>query len=163
MNNDDEAKSLPCGNDELDCMECDLDKQTIFVEVPKQGLGNTTDKRLVPSMCAICLSNYEIGEDIVWSTNRLCEHVFHVECIERWLMKQRGLPLCPCCRADFLIDPLDQESFDQEDYADENLLEQETEHSLITDANVPEEDRNHSLDTESGLGSFNNENSIVRN
>mmetsp|Transcript_26457 Transcript_26457/g.39141 ORF Transcript_26457/g.39141 Transcript_26457/m.39141 type:complete len:299 (+) Transcript_26457:119-1015(+) len=143
--------------------ESDNDKHTIFVEVPKQGLGSTTEIRLVSDMCAICLSNYEIGEEIVWSTNQLCEHVFHVECIERWLMKQRGLPLCPCCRADFVIDPLDQESLDQEDNADESLLERDLENSLFADVNgMPQENVDRSINAESGLEAINDEDAVLR-
>jgi hypothetical protein len=71
--------------------------------------GNSPRRRLVPNLCAICLSNYEVGETIVWSSNPSCEHAFHSSCIERWLLKQRGRPLCPCCRRDFVLDPLDKE------------------------------------------------------
>lgn len=69
--------------------------------------------RLVPNLCAICLSNYEFGESIVWSSNPACEHAFHEPCMERWLLKQRGRPLCPCCRRDFVVDPLDEEETEE--------------------------------------------------
>jgi len=29
------------------------------------------------------------------------------DCIEKWLLRQREGPLCPCCRRDFVIDPFD--------------------------------------------------------
>ena len=99
-----------------------------FVEIPLQGLvfsagalaGDAMTqppiatcrigtKRCVPAFCAICLSCYEPGNTIVWSSNRLCPHVFHEECIKQWLIKlpQREGAACPCCRRDFLIDPYD--------------------------------------------------------
>jgi hypothetical protein len=31
----------------------------------------------VPNQCAICLSSYEAGEEIVWSSNRRCDHAYH--------------------------------------------------------------------------------------
>lgn len=90
-------------------------EQTKFVEVPEQGMRATLNMRLVPNLCAICLSDYEVGEAIVWSSNLSCEHAFHTDCMESWLMKQRGAPLCPCCRQDFVVDPLDEnEQYDPE-------------------------------------------------
>ena len=49
----------------------------------------------------------KVGSDIVWSSNESCDHHFHANCIEKWLMKQREGPLCPCCRRDFIVDPFD--------------------------------------------------------
>lgn len=107
-----------------------LDEDSRFIEIPLPGLvvnetildenNNSNDPtpiathrmdttRSVPAFCAICISGYESGIDIVWSSNRLCEHVFHQDCMEQWLMKLKTSegPLCPCCRRDFLADPYD--------------------------------------------------------
>jgi Ring finger domain len=94
-----------------------------FILVPEPGLPSisihdclfnpqavqspNTKLRRAPNECSICLCEYSVGSDVVWSSNPLCEHVFHETCIEQWLMKQRGGPLCPCCRRDFVIDPFD--------------------------------------------------------
>jgi hypothetical protein len=93
-----------------------IDEDSTMVEIPAPGLQLTPNAiqdppnlRLVPNMCSICLCNYEIGSDIVWSSNSACDHAFHQDCIEQWLMKQREGPLCPCCRRDFVIDPYDLE------------------------------------------------------
>eukprot|EP00538_Stauroneis_constricta_P011336 CAMPEP_0119547676 /NCGR_PEP_ID=MMETSP1352-20130426/1739_1 /TAXON_ID=265584 /ORGANISM="Stauroneis constricta, Strain CCMP1120" /LENGTH=636 /DNA_ID=CAMNT_0007592663 /DNA_START=355 /DNA_END=2265 /DNA_ORIENTATION=+ len=90
-----------------------------YVELPMPGLSigkaRSLSKRLVPTTCSICLCDYEVGSDIVWSSNSACDHVFHTECIEQWLTKQREGPLCPCCRRDFIIDPYDLEEEEMEE------------------------------------------------
>ena len=49
--------------------------------------------------CAICLGNYEDGEEISISHNRLCAHHFHKRCISEWLLTHEE---CPCCRNNYL-------------------------------------------------------------
>ena len=44
--------------------------------------------------CTICLSEFEVEEDV----RRLpCMHLFHVECVDQWLGQNKR---CPICRAD---------------------------------------------------------------
>lgn len=44
--------------------------------------------------CTICLSEFEIEEDV----RRLpCMHLFHVECVDQWLGQNKR---CPICRVD---------------------------------------------------------------
>jgi hypothetical protein len=95
------------------------DSETVrVVRLPVPGMLPSLPLQLreVPNDCAICISHFRVGDDVVWSSNPLCEHCFHANCIETWLMKQRGGPLCPCCRRDFVIDPLD------EDDGNENMV-----------------------------------------
>jgi len=94
-------------------------EESDFVEIPC-GL-NGLETRLVPCLCVICLQQYEVGEEIVWASNPDCEHAFHSNCCERWLIKQRGGPLCPCCRRDFVIDPFDLEAPSHEEEEEANL------------------------------------------
>jgi hypothetical protein len=92
----------------FDSRELNCEDGSSMIRVPLPGLYvEKKGTRLVPGVCAICLCDYEVGTDVVWSSNASCEHVFHAECIEAWLMKQREGPLCPCCRRDFVIDPYD--------------------------------------------------------
>jgi len=49
--------------------------------------------------CAICLTNYEEGEEMCGSPNEACNHFYHRECITGWLRKKED---CPCCRRTFL-------------------------------------------------------------
>jgi hypothetical protein len=49
--------------------------------------------------CAICLVEYEAGDEISWSHNKSCTHAFHRECIIDWLISHDE---CPCCRHNYL-------------------------------------------------------------
>ena len=54
--------------------------------------------------CAVCLGHFEPGQNIIWSSNPICQHAFHEECILRWLTRvaRNTKRACPCCRADFI-------------------------------------------------------------
>jgi hypothetical protein len=86
--------------------------------------ARTGTVRIVPGFCTICLSGFTVGSDIVWSSNRQCEHVFHTDCMEQWLTKQQRPgtegPICPCCRRDFIVDPYDFVLSPQATDADDN-------------------------------------------
>lgn len=45
-------------------------------------------------VCIICMEDYQVGEEIGWSKNRQCHHVFHKECILKWLKTRRQCPIC---------------------------------------------------------------------
>ncbi|THU55524.1 hypothetical protein C4D60_Mb11t07480 [Musa balbisiana] len=47
-----------------------------------------------PPDCAVCLEGFKKGERCRALPS--CGHVFHVACVDRWLAKSRG---CPICRA----------------------------------------------------------------
>ena len=59
-------------------------------------LEATRDSTREPWICAICLTPYEVGDEICWSQNPECQHVFHHQCISEWLYKHED---CPMCRA----------------------------------------------------------------
>mmetsp|Transcript_11730 Transcript_11730/g.14582 ORF Transcript_11730/g.14582 Transcript_11730/m.14582 type:complete len:342 (+) Transcript_11730:134-1159(+) len=60
---------------------------TVPVTLPLPGLSLECGKerRDVPGTCAVCLCNYTVGDRVIWSSNPLCPHVFHEECIIQWL------------------------------------------------------------------------------
>lgn len=138
---DQNADEFPiiAGNDDFD--EC-----TSLVTVPEPGCcapsflpdGATLQERDVPNGCAICLGEFDASDQICWSANANCSHVFHYACTLDWLMEcgrkhlkrqrrrnGRGgtatqfsdpvtqvtqFPmLCPCCRQDFVV-PADDDS-----------------------------------------------------
>ncbi|CAN6287398.1 unnamed protein product [Urochloa humidicola] len=49
-----------------------------------------------PSACAICLSEYASGDEVV-RVLPVCGHFFHAECGIDWWLRTRGT--CPYCRA----------------------------------------------------------------
>ncbi|KAG0229427.1 hypothetical protein BGW42_001582 [Actinomortierella wolfii] len=46
----------------------------------------------VPMDCAVCLYDFEDGETL---RHLRCDHYFHRDCVDRWLVKH---PFCPTCR-----------------------------------------------------------------
>jgi hypothetical protein len=51
--------------------------------------------------CAICLSHFRPQQLVCESSNSLCQHIFHKECMIDWLMKDHDD--CPMCREVYLI------------------------------------------------------------
>lgn len=43
--------------------------------------------------CAICLQDILVGSEAAYTT---CSHVYHCQCIVKWLMKSASCPLCRC-------------------------------------------------------------------
>ena len=74
------------------CDETDDDAQ-LYLRLPvKDEQGNS---RIVDGQCAICFSDYEPDDTVVWSGLQ-CQHAFHTDCILPWLAK--GKKRCPTCR-----------------------------------------------------------------
>lgn len=65
----------------------------------------------IQSGCAICLDPYEVGDAIVWSSNKQCRHAFHQDCILDYFLhlhkndkeeeEVAATAPCPCCRQSF--------------------------------------------------------------
>lgn len=70
---------------------------------PESPKPETTDPEdCTPGdLCSVCLDVLDPENDVRVLT---CEHVFHDECITRWLTTRRGL--CPLCKRDYCPRPL---------------------------------------------------------
>jgi hypothetical protein len=53
------------------------------------------------SACSICLEDFAEGDRVAQSSNSLCRHSFHQDCIVSWLVLRQH-SFCPCCRRPFL-------------------------------------------------------------
>lgn len=60
------------------------------------------DSTQQPWLCAICLIPYKVGDEICWTRNPACIHVFHHVCIQQWLRQHHD---CPVCRAAYIFVP----------------------------------------------------------
>jgi hypothetical protein len=67
-------------------------------KVAAPSLSNVSTNSV--QLCAICLEDYQVGEDIGWSRNILCYHAFHKDCIVESLKAHDS---CPICRNSYYI------------------------------------------------------------
>lgn len=74
----------------------DNERSSSFIIAKSMRSLNDSDAH---QSCAICLDQFEDGEDICSSQNRHCKHQFHLSCTFEWLLKSQE---CPCCRRDYL-------------------------------------------------------------
>ncbi|XP_068170164.1 E3 ubiquitin-protein ligase RNF128-like [Antennarius striatus] len=60
------------------------------VRTLKSGDEETNSESYV---CAVCIESYKAGEVVTVLT---CDHIFHKNCIEPWLLERRTCPMCKC-------------------------------------------------------------------
>jgi len=97
---------IPCEDDQNEQHPANEDDQpavpqNYVVEECETGYLTLTCQRQVPNCCAVCLCPYEVGEEVIWSSNKACQHAFHKDCILDWLTNMRDGTPCPCCRQEF--------------------------------------------------------------
>ncbi|CAN4122257.1 unnamed protein product [Withania somnifera] len=69
-------------------------KSTKFVYRKRKLLGFAASE---PMDCAICLCDFEEGDKGRKIEN--CNHIFHENCLDKWLMHGKGQATCPLCRS----------------------------------------------------------------
>ncbi|KAG6653707.1 hypothetical protein CIPAW_05G095800 [Carya illinoinensis] len=70
---------------------------TRFTDLQRYSNGGNEN---VEDTCSICLVEFE-REDVVSQLSR-CAHIFHMNCIERWVDQNQFT--CPLCRSYFISD-----------------------------------------------------------
>ncbi|KAB1225831.1 RING-H2 finger protein ATL80 [Morella rubra] len=68
-------------------------KKNVLKALPKLSFTSESAAKFSSSECAICLSEFGPGEEILVLPQ--CSHAFHVACIETWLGSHSS---CPSCR-----------------------------------------------------------------
>ena len=76
----------------------------------EHGHTDTRNNGIVRANCVICFEDMTAGEEVVWSENKSCQHVYHKHCMVSYLAhkKQTLKELendenpCPTCRRKFL-------------------------------------------------------------
>lgn len=88
------------------------------------SLNDNTETRNVQNLCVICHEEYKTSDRVCWASSSDCSHVFHEECIVRWLtrlgwmkLKKQSIEVenmvdedkclnydldCPMCRGQFI-------------------------------------------------------------
>ena len=107
-----------------------LQKKKSDLIIPSSLDGDDSSSTCGDFSCPICWEAYAEGDRVCWSKNSQCNHMFHIDCIERWLMKQHDH--CPCCRLNYLA----QEELDS---AESATLEESTEHHFPYNPNISAE------------------------
>ncbi|KAH0693980.1 hypothetical protein KY285_021077 [Solanum tuberosum] len=67
---------------------------TKFVYKKRKLLGFVPSEALD---CSICLSDFENGDKGRKIVS--CSHIFHENCLDKWLMHGKGQATCPLCRS----------------------------------------------------------------
>ncbi|CAN4081359.1 unnamed protein product [Withania somnifera] len=71
----------------------------------RKKLAGSIDKGSLD--CAICLSEFEHGEK--GRKLETCKHIFHENCLEKWLMKMDIKASCPLCRSVIISEEIEEE------------------------------------------------------
>ncbi|XP_041002239.1 brassinosteroid-responsive RING protein 1-like [Juglans microcarpa x Juglans regia] len=78
-----------------------------------------------PESCAVCLYEFEGGEEIRWLRN--CRHIFHRACMDRWMEHEQRT--CPLCRTLFVPDHEMKSEFNQRLWAASGIPDLYSEYS----------------------------------
>jgi hypothetical protein len=91
---------------QADIEECpgDYDGRVVVNRIANDKLSKEIS---APNSCAICLERYSYGEEVVWSANENCHHIYHKGCIAEYFAhaqtKGKQKCECPTCRQEYLV------------------------------------------------------------
>ena len=109
--------------DALSCSRRKSNAANLLIRYHRRSIFHSTVISMFGGECNICLSQFQVGDHAAWShdillvksgvvldgnddTNEdsakaVCKHVFHEECITRWLLVRDK---CPICRETYFLD-----------------------------------------------------------
>ncbi|KAG7349178.1 ring finger domain containing protein [Nitzschia inconspicua] len=98
-----------------------------IVVVNRRFDDNRTEEFTAPNCCAICLENYSCGDEVVWSANEKCYHVYHKDCIATYFAHAKKIGkskkfLCPTCRQEYVVLLEEEQSNDNSKSDDESEI-----------------------------------------
>ena len=78
-------------NDSFDLSDRDPVSEEIILSFPISKIKDISKLNDEKKRCSICLDNYKIGDDSIILP---CIHIFHAECIKKWMKKKNSCPIC---------------------------------------------------------------------
>ncbi len=78
-------------NDSYDLSDRDPIRDEIILSFPISKIKDISKLTDEKKRCLICLDNYKIGDDSIILP---CIHIFHAECIKKWMKKKNSCPIC---------------------------------------------------------------------
>lgn len=70
----------------------------VLIHFNAKATDNSSSNFYSPRCCPICLEDYEEDDQVCFSKNDDCPHMYHLECLMDWLMKHDD---CPMCRLEY--------------------------------------------------------------
>jgi E3 ubiquitin-protein ligase ATL10/75/76/77/78 len=93
----------------IDCLASNRLKKRALCKIPIVVYGSgSISTSFVGTDCPICLGEFMDGEKV--RVLPKCNHGFHVECIDTWLLSHSSCPTCPICRQSLLEYPTASEA-----------------------------------------------------
>ncbi|KAL3515707.1 hypothetical protein ACH5RR_022609 [Cinchona calisaya] len=77
------------------CKECESLSNDDLKKLP--CFEYKEEDRIHNKECVVCLESFKIGEQC--RLLPICNHRFHVSCIDSWLLKTPSCPVCRSCAA----------------------------------------------------------------
>ena len=103
------ASSFVLTRDQVfDKLEIAKSKNQSTTNVVRKSICNESDEENFNEQfhiqeCSICMEVFKVGDKVSFSPAEGCLHVFHHDCLRRWLLRKTD---CPCCRVIML--PVDR-------------------------------------------------------
>ncbi|KGN50009.1 probable E3 ubiquitin-protein ligase RHA4A [Cucumis sativus] len=72
--------------------QVDLKADNLIDKLPKIQFNE--ELKIRDSLCCVCLGEFEIKEELLQVPS--CKHVFHIDCMNHWLISNSTCPLCRC-------------------------------------------------------------------